>query len=275
MGEVVKAAAAEPRRAKTRVPFSKAIGREICRRVASGETVTAICVEDGMPNRGTVTAWSKAHGGFRTALGRARTLGGWDHERGGGRRGSYCEVTAMEVFVRLALGEPITEICQDPGMPSESTVALWRARYPEFAERMARARQVQAERFCDLGWEIASAVTPADAYATDVKLRQLRWTAGALWPARYGRFKAVEAEATLELAAAAAASAGGAARATGPTEVIFSVRHFKKEPQADGTMKVVAYIRDSRSGELRREHPEPGQDNTPTKDTGPGAWLPD
>jgi hypothetical protein len=266
MGEVVEA---RPRRPKTRVPFSSELGREICVRVAAGETVTAICREDGMPNRGTVTAWAKAHGPFGKALARAKTLGGWDHERGGGRRGSYCEVTAMEVFVRLSLGEPMTAICEDPEMPSQSTVALWRARYPEFAERMARARQVQAERFCDLGWEIASAVTPADAYATDVKLRHLRWTAGTLSPARYGRHRLVEAEATLERAA------GDQAPAAGPTEVIFSVRHFKKEDQPDGTVKVVAYVRDSRTGMLRREHPEPGQDAAPTKDGGPGEWLPD
>jgi terminase small subunit-like protein len=266
MGEVVEAAAAA-RPQRTRVWFSSEIGREICVRVAAGETVTAICREERMPNRGTVTAWAKAHGRFRRALARAKTLGGWDHERGGGRRGSYCEVTAMEVFVRLSLGEPITRICEDPQMPSQSTVALWRARYPEFAERMARARQVQAERFCDLGWEIASAVTPADAYATDVKLRHLRWTAGTLSPARYGRHKLVEAEATLELEAAAPAATPA------QTEVIFTVRHFKAEAQPDGTKKVVAYLRDSRTGLLRREHPEDGEDNTPTKDAGPGEWL--
>lgn len=264
MGEVVVEAAARPRR--TRVEFSAALGREICVRVAAGETVTAICAEAGMPNRGTVTAWAKAHGRFRRALSRAKTLGGWDHERGGGRRVSYCEVTAMEVFARLSLGEPITRICEDPQMPSQSTVALWRARYPEFAERMARARQVQAERFCDLGWEIASAVTPDDAYATDVKLRHLRWTAGVLSPARYGRHRPVEAEATRELGAEAATPAA--------RDVIFYVRHFKKEAQPDGTVKVVAYLRDSHTGLLRREHPEPGQDAAPTKDGGPGEWLP-
>ncbi|TAJ69141.1 MAG: hypothetical protein EPO51_24210 [Phenylobacterium sp.] len=269
MGEVVEAPS---RQQRTRVRFSKEIGREICVRVAAGETVTAICTEDGMPNRGTVTAWAKAYGRFRRALARAKTLGGWDHERGGGRRSSYCEATAMEVFARLSLGEAITAICEDPEMPSQSTVALWRARYPEFAERMARARQVQAERFCDLGWEIASAVTPDDAYATDVKLRHLRWTAGTLSPARYGRHRLVEAEATLELGPAA----GGRGGSGGPQqqEVIFSVRHFKVEAQPDGTKKVVAYLRDSRTGELRREHPEEGQDNTPTKDGGPGEWLP-
>jgi hypothetical protein len=52
------------------------------------------------------------------------------------------------------------------------------------------------------------------------------------------------------------------------------VRHFKAEVQPDGSKKVVAYLRDSRSGELRREHPEEGEDNTPTTNGGPGEWLP-
>lgn len=247
------AAAAEApsrRRGRTGVRFSAELGRAICRRVAAGETIQRICSDEGMPNRGTVTAWAKAHGRFGRALARAQTLGGWDHERGGGRRSSYCEATAMEIFARLSLGEPMTTICRDPTMPSQSTVALWRARYPEFAERVARARGVQAEQFCDLGWEIASAVTPATAYATEVKLRQLRWTAAGLAPARFGRHRPVEAETTLEREAASPAQQAG--------PVVWTVRHFKVEPQPDGTRKVVAYLRDSRTGELRREHPEDG-----------------
>ena len=92
----------------------------------------------------------------------------------------------------------------------------------------ARDRQVQAEQFCELGWEIAQAVTPADAYATHVKLTQLRWTAGALAPERFGRFKAVEHEAAAALALAAAE----------PNEVVFRVRHFEKVTGPDGRQYV-------------------------------------
>jgi len=223
MGEVVEAAAASPRRRRTHVRFSAKVGRAICARVAAGETVQAICRDEGMPNRSTVTAWAKAWPRFRQVLGRARTLGGWDPERGG-RRSGYCEVTAMEVFARLCEGEPITAICADPAMPSHSTVMRWRDAEPDFARRLALARQVQAERFCDLGWEIASAVTPGDAYATHVKLMQLRWTAAAMAPARFGRFKPVAAEAD--------------AAAAEPTEVVFRVRHFERVDGPDGVARV-------------------------------------
>jgi len=222
MGEVV-VAAASPRRARTRVRFSAKLGRAICARVAAGETVQAICRDAGMPNRGTVTAWAKAWPGFRRALGRARTLGGWEPGRGG-RRSTYCEVTAMEIFARASEGETMASICADPAMPSASTVTLWRKRRPEFAEAMALAGQVQAERFCEMGWEIASAVTPETAYATRVKLEQLRWTAGVLAPARFGRFKPVTAEAQ--------------AADSEPNEVVFRVRHFEQVIGPDGQARV-------------------------------------
>lgn len=254
MDEVAEGAAAaarawdgEPRARRGKVRCSPGMLRTILRRVATGETIQAICSEEGMPNRGTVTAWAKRRQVFREALSRAKTLGGWDQERRR-RRSSYCEATAMEIYARLCLGESLTRICADPAMPSASTVALWREAHEDFDARMDRARRVQAERFCDLGWEIAEAVTPGDAYATHVKLHHLRWTAGVMAPGRFGRFKAVTQE--------DAALAEAAARTPAEQHVIFRVRHFKNETQADGSVKVVSYLQDSRTGEMRREHPE-------------------
>ena len=229
MGEVVvaeaSAVAASPRRGRTRVRFSSKLGRAICARVAAGETISQVCRDEGMPNRGTVTSWAKAWRGFGKALSRAQTLGGWEPGRGG-RRSGYCEVTAMEVFARVSEGESMASICADPAMPSASTVTLWRKRFPAFAGALDLARQVQAERFCEMGWEIASAVTPQDAYATHVKLTQLRWTAGVLAPARYGRFKAVAAETQ------------GLAADREPQEVIFYARHFETVTGPDGKQYV-------------------------------------
>lgn len=235
---------------KPSVKFSGELLRTILRRVASGETVTAICSEPGMPHRTTVTAWANERATIRKALSRARTLGGWDHERCR-RRSSYCEATAMEIYARLCEGESMTRICADPAMPAASTVALWREAHADFDARVSLARRVQAERFCDLGWEIAEAVTPANAYATHVQLGHLRWTAGVLAPKRFGRFKPVVAEATEADLAAAAAEAEAAPQ--GPREVVYYVRHFKREPQPDGTVKVVAYKQHCATGELVRD----------------------
>jgi len=65
-------------------------------------------------------------------------------------------------------------------------------------DERGKGRGFQAERACDVGWEIAQAATPVDAYATDVKLKQLRWMAGVLAPRRFGRHRLVEAEVALE-----------------------------------------------------------------------------
>jgi hypothetical protein len=225
--------------------------RRICERLESGETLTGICAEAGMPHRDSVRKWSQRLPKVAEDLERARVAAGWHGL--GGRRPRWCEQTASDICTRLAAGETLNQVCQDPTMPSLSMVYHWRATRREFAEAIELARQVQAERFCDLGWEIASAVTPRDAFATHVKLIQLRWMAAALAPTRFGKFKAVTAEVT------AMAEAAAEAADAGPKQVIFTVRHFKAEEQPDGTKKVVAYLRDSRTGELRREHPEAGE----------------
>ena len=263
MGDVVEAAASAAeavrpgRRRRPSVRFSAELGRAICARVAAGETVQSICRDEGMPSRGTVTEWAKSWGAFGKVLKRAKALGGWDHEKHRRPRG-YDEVTAREIFARVCEGEALSAICKDPGMPGQSTVARWRERVPEFAQMMALGRQVQAERFCDLGWEIASAVTPGDAYATHVKLTQLRWTAAALAPKRFGRIKPVDA-------AAAEAALGAAVE-----EKIVYMRHFKVEEREDGSHRVISFKPDFETGgrQLVRETPE----DAPWEPPIPGRW---
>ena len=170
--------------------FTAELGRAICARVASGESQVAICAEAGMPSRATLWRWTQAMPKFAAELQAAREAGGV--ARANGRLSTFCQATADEIFRRLCEGESLVAICADPAMPCFSTVYYWRRQFPEFAEAMRAAREIQGERFCDLGWEIASGVTPETAYATHVKLAHLRWTAGVLAPRRYGRLKPQE-----------------------------------------------------------------------------------
>ena len=233
------------------VRYSKGVMRRICERIESGESLRTICADEEMPNRSSVRAWAARLPKVADDLERARAAAGWHGLCG--RQPLWCEQTAADICTRLAAGETLTQICRDLTMPSLTTVYYWRVRRSEFADAVTLARQVQAEQFCDLGWEIASAVTPQDAYATHVKLTHLRWTAAALSPWRFGRFKPVIQEDDAEAELATAKAEVAAATKAGP---VFTVRHFKNERQADGTVKVIAYLRDSRTGELRREHPE-------------------
>lgn len=232
MGGVVKAAGsaagavAKPRR-RPAVRASAEVRRAILGRLAMGEALAAVCAEAGMPTHGTVGTWAKGSPQFAAALRRARAAAGWRHPTSPGSR--YCPVAAAEIYGRLCEGEPLYRICEDPEMPAHSTVYRWRLSEPEFAEALAVAREVVAERYADMGWEIARAVTPGDAYATHVKLVQLRWNAGAMSPGRFGRFRPVEAAVVAEAAAEA------------PREVVFHVRHFERVIGEDGR----AYVREA------------------------------
>lgn len=205
--------------------WSAAVAKALLARVESGESLRAICADPAMPHRSTVRLWVKKLPVFAQRLTRARTAAGW-HMRGG-QKPKWDEVLAAEVFARMCEGETLTKICRDPEMPAFNTVWKWQATIPEFAEAVALARRIQAERFCDEGWDIACAVTPETAYATEVKLRQLRWTASVRAPRRFGRFKPVTAELDGDPQA-------------GPQEVVFQVRHFERYTAADGK----AYVRE-------------------------------
>jgi hypothetical protein len=176
--------------ARAAVAFSEALAEILCARVAAGESQLSICAEPGMPSRATLWRWVKTRPAFAEAFWIARVAGGV--EQSGGPPSSFCQATADEVFRRLCEGESLTAICADPAMPAFSTLYYWRRRKPAFAEAMRVAREIQAERYCDKGWEIAQAITPESARADRVKLAHLRWTAAILAPKRFGRLKPVE-----------------------------------------------------------------------------------
>lgn len=178
----------KPARAAT--AFSEQLAATLCARVAAGESQLSICAEPGMPSRATLWRWVATRPAFAEAFWTARVAGGV--AQANGRPSSFCQATADEVFRRMCEGEAITSICADPAMPAFSTVYYWRRQQPGFAEAMRVAREIQGERFCDLGWEIAKQITPESARADRVKLAQLRWTAAILAPKRFGRLKPVE-----------------------------------------------------------------------------------
>ncbi len=243
-GEAVQAA---PRRARQVVrPFSAKLARAVCQRVASGESMNSISRDPDMPGRSTLTVWARTIPTFGRRLARAKELGGWS-EAGRPPPRSYCEMTAREVFARLCEGETLTSVCADPGMPGTSTIYRWRLDRPEFARQFALARRVQAERYCDRGWEIAEAVTPGDAYATHVKLTQLRWMAGVMAPEVFGRHRAVEAD-----------TRGQPEREDAePGTLVITARHFRTEQREDGSARVIGYRREPGTNRLKREPGDP------------------
>lgn len=220
-------------RVKETVAWSDAVAQAILERVAAGEPLYAVCREAGMPTPQSVGRWAKDRPEFGEALAEARVAGGRP-ARGGGGVWTYCEATARAVYDRLCAGESMTSICADPTMPCHSTVFYWRRAFPEFEETMRVAREIQAERFCEMSWELASAATPETAYLTHVRLTHIRWMAGVMAPKAY-RVKLVEPEASREV-----------------ERVLF--RHFEIEVDAEtGKRKVVAWCPNPDTGEAERE----------------------
>src|ERR1043165_8267359 len=55
--------------------YTDELAAEICTRLANGETLSAICREDGMPATRTVREWAKANKAFGTAYSDAMEAG--------------------------------------------------------------------------------------------------------------------------------------------------------------------------------------------------------
>lgn len=53
---------------------------------------------------------------------------------------TYTQALADAILERIADGEPLRQICRDPGMPAWRTVYNWRKANPEFEARFAQAR---------------------------------------------------------------------------------------------------------------------------------------
>jgi hypothetical protein len=178
------------------VQFSADVARAVCVRVAAGETLRAVCGDPAMPSEASLRRWARDRPAFARIYARARAMG---NRQGMGRASTYCPVIAHEIVTRVSEGETLTAIAQDPAMPSMGSMFYWRKANPEFAEALRLAREALAERFSDLGWQMAQEATPATAHLTRVRLGQLRWTAAILSPRTHGRMRAVEAPEPPEL----------------------------------------------------------------------------
>ena len=59
-----------------------------------------------------------------------------------GPKSTYTEERAAAILERIALGEPLRQICRDEGQPAWRTVYDWMMEEKDFATRFARAREL-------------------------------------------------------------------------------------------------------------------------------------
>lgn len=109
----------------------------------------------------------------------------------GGRPSLYTEEIADMICDKLTEGLSLRKICQLDGFPKASAIYTWLDKYPEFAEKYTRAREVATEDMLEDILEIADHPT-LDAQEKRVRIDTRKWAMGKLKPKKYGEKQALE-----------------------------------------------------------------------------------
>lgn len=91
-----------------------------------------------------------------------------------------------ELCARIAEGRGIKEVCRDEDMPSDSEVFRRMATEPEFAARIARAREAQQDAVAERIVEMADNATNEDWQVVKLRIWARQWQAARLAPKKYG-----------------------------------------------------------------------------------------
>lgn len=100
-----------------------------------------------------------------------------------GRPSGYSEEVVGTICMEIMAGKSLRTICAMEGMPAASTVYAWLGKYPEFSQRYACAREVQADVLADEIIEIAD--SDLDPNRARVMIDARKWLAGKLRPKKY------------------------------------------------------------------------------------------
>jgi hypothetical protein len=103
-----------------------------------------------------------------------------------GRPSKYTPELALAICARLARGESLRKICEDPNLPDDNTVRNWGITRPDFFEQYARAREKGADTIADLAIEAATLpIKGEDVPAARLAFDARRWYCGKI-SKRYG-----------------------------------------------------------------------------------------
>lgn len=104
-----------------------------------------------------------------------------------GRPSTFSPEVADVLCQRIADGENVLDVCDDPNMPAWSTLCGWRLRNPEFASAYARARVASAEALEMAALRKSTEATDKDtAAAVRVQVDAMKWAAAKRNPRIYG-----------------------------------------------------------------------------------------
>jgi len=87
---------------------------------------------------------------------------------------------------RIAEGESLRAICEEPDMPARVNVIRWLEKDDALRNQYARARELQADQEFDEIKAIADLADPEDVNVARLRIDARKWRAGKLRPKVYG-----------------------------------------------------------------------------------------
>jgi len=115
-----------------------------------------------------------------------------------GRPSKYTPELATEFCRRLALGEAVLQITNDPAMPSRETIYTWLKTRPDFLDIYTQARSQQADAYAEQ--VVIEAFNSHVAQIGKLRVDALKWAASKIAPKKYGDKVEIETSQPLTLA---------------------------------------------------------------------------
>ena len=108
-----------------------------------------------------------------------------------GRPSTYTEEMGNLICDKLTEGVSLRKLCMQDDFPAASTVYVWLDRFPDFAEKYARAREAATEDMLEDILEIADR-DGLDPQEKRVRIDTRKWVMGRLKPKKYGDKQTVD-----------------------------------------------------------------------------------
>lgn len=166
-------------RRKPYIRWSEDVADRVCEGLSQGVPLRHLGACPELPSAQQVRAWMRTRPGFAARVAQARAEGDLPRR---GRPSRFDPAIADAVVERLARGEPLYVIAQDPALPCLMTLYNWVNRRRDFAGDLVFAREAHIDGVAAQGWALAQTATSDTAGVVDRALGRLRARADAFAP---------------------------------------------------------------------------------------------